>query len=125
MLLLRSAVSSVVFFALMGRKLYFYMWESIPSRYRGDLASRVCQGLVLMVASFTSIKTFPLVYVSLVSNMTPLLTAVASYFLFKVGLSRLDTAILLISFGGVTLLITGAPSKQVEELDVKTAEEEA
>lgn len=60
-----------------------------------------------MVCIFNSIKYFPLVFVSLVSNLTPLLTALLSYFLLNVGLSRLDTSILLISFVGVTILITG------------------
>ena len=87
------------------------MWTSIPRKYVKDLISRVVQGLVLMVCIFSSIKYFPLVFVSLISNLTPLLTALLSFILFKKGLSRLDTAILLVSFAGVTVLITGAPSK--------------
>lgn len=71
-----------------------------------------------MVAIYTSIKSFPLVYVSLVSNLTPLLTAVASYFLFKKGLSKLETTILIVSFCGVTLLITGSPPKAVEDAEI-------
>ena len=118
MLLLRSVVASVIFLFIMKMDVSYYLWKSIPAKYWKDLVSRVMQGLVLMVAIYTSIKNFPLVYVSLVSNMTPLLTAVASYFLFKKGLGKLDTAILVVSFIGVTLLITGSPKKEAEVDDI-------
>lgn len=90
------------------------MWESIPKKYVKDLISRVIQGLILMVCIFSSIKYFPLVFVSLISNLTPLLTALLSFILFKKGLSRLDTAILIVSFVGVTVLITGSPPKSTD-----------
>ena len=60
-----------------------------------------------MVAIYESIKHFPLVFVSLVSNTAPLLTAILSYWLFGVGLSLLDSGVLIVSFAGVAILITG------------------
>ena len=35
------------------------------------------------------------------------MTAVFSYFILKVGLSTEDTSVLLVSFAGVVLLVTG------------------
>ena len=109
----------------MNRHFIYYMWTSIPRKYVKDLVSRVIQGLVLMVAAYTAIKYFPLVFVSLVTNLAPLLTAVLSYFIFRVSLSKLDTIVLLISFIGVTVLITGGNSPQEQssedgETDVET-----
>ena len=43
-----------------------------------------------------------------VSNIGPLIIAVMSYFIFGKGLSPLDTSVLIISFVGVTFLITGS-----------------
>jgi drug/metabolite transporter (DMT)-like permease len=60
---------------------------------------------------YTSVRYLPLVYVALVSNLGPLFTALCSYYYLKKGLSRLDQIILLISFVGVILLITGDVSK--------------
>jgi drug/metabolite transporter (DMT)-like permease len=111
LLVLRSVLSSIIFLAIMNKNIAYYMYRSIPRKYVKDLISRVIQGLILMVAIYTSIKYFPLVFVSLVSNLTPLLTAVLSYVLFKKGLSRLDTTILIVSFIGVTVLITGNQPK--------------
>jgi drug/metabolite transporter (DMT)-like permease len=89
------------------------MWTEIPSNLRKDLFLRVLNGLILMVIIYTSIKEFPLVYVSLVSNTTPIVTAVASYMIFKVKLSKIDIVVLIISFIGVLLLIFGEPAKVI------------
>jgi drug/metabolite transporter (DMT)-like permease len=58
-----------------------------------------------------ALKYFPLVYVSLIYNLAPLLVVLFSYILYKEGLSRLDIAILFASFFGVILLITGSFSE--------------
>ena len=72
---------------------------------------RILQGAARMFCSYFAIKYFPLVLVSLVTNITPLLVAVFSYFLYRVALSKMDIANLIISFFGVAILITGAQEK--------------
>jgi drug/metabolite transporter (DMT)-like permease len=56
---------------------------------------------------YTGIKYFPVIFVTLVQNISPLLIALFSYLLYKVSLSRLDSLNLIISFTGVIILITG------------------
>ena len=92
----------------MNKKFSYYMWKSIPRKYVQNLFIRVTLGLILMVFIFSSIRYFPLVFVSLVSNLTPLLTVLLSYLILKKGITKLDTAILFLSFVGVTVLITGS-----------------
>jgi drug/metabolite transporter (DMT)-like permease len=70
-----------------------------------------------MFATYNSIKNFPLVYVSLVSNTAPVLTAVLAYFIFGNKLSKIDIAVLGISFIGVTILITGGEKTNTKEID--------
>ena len=48
-------------------------------------------------------------FVSLVTNIAPLLVALFSYILYKIALERLDIINLFVSFAGVFLLITGSP----------------
>jgi drug/metabolite transporter (DMT)-like permease len=50
--------------------------------------------------------------VSLVQNLAPLLVALTSYVLYKQALTRLDTSVLLVSFLGVIMLITGGAKKE-------------
>lgn len=56
---------------------------------------------------YTGIKYFPVIFVTLVQNISPLMIALFSYLLYKVSLSRLDSLNLVISFTGVIILITG------------------
>jgi len=70
-----------------------------------------------MVAIYNSIKNFPLVYVSLVSNTAPVLTAVLAYFIFGNKMSKIDITVLGISFIGVTILITGGEQTNTKEVD--------
>lgn len=108
LLFIRSIVSALIFTALMNKNITYYMYSSIERKHYSSVAIRVAIGIMMLVCIYTSVKYLPLVYVSLVSNLTPLLTALFSYLFLKKGLGRLDTAILLTSFAGVILLITGA-----------------
>jgi drug/metabolite transporter (DMT)-like permease len=62
----------------------------------------------MIVCVYTALQYLPLVYVAAVSNIGPLMIALFSYFIFQKGLSPLDITVLVISFVGVTFLITGS-----------------
>ena len=84
-----------------------YMFRGVKRSQIGTLAVRVLLGLLFLVCMYTSAKSLPLVYVALCQNLSPLLTAVFSYVYLKKGLTRLDIGVLVVSFFGVALLITG------------------
>ena len=109
MLVLRSIFSVFVILALMNTKTKYYMFEAVPRDQFKNLLSRILFGTASMFCSYFAIKYFPLVLVSLVTNITPLLVALFSYFLYKVGLARMDIANLILSFLGVAILISGDP----------------
>ena len=44
--------------------------------------------------------------------MAPLLVALTSYALYKQALSRMDTSVLLVTFIGVIMLVTGGDKKE-------------
>ena len=83
------------------------LWSGIEKRQVHLLITRVGLGLMILACIYTSVMYLPLVYVALVSNLGPLLTAVISYLYLGVRLSTLETSILVISFVGVILLVTG------------------
>jgi drug/metabolite transporter (DMT)-like permease len=88
------------------------MFDSIPSDQYLNLIYRIINGTLGMFTSYFAIAYFPLVLVSLVTNITPLLVAVFSYIFYRVGLSKTDTIILIVSFLGVAILITGSTSEE-------------
>ena len=61
----------------------------------------------MLYCVFTSVKYLPLVVVGLMYNLQPIITLLLSYLFLKKGLSRLDIAVLLVSFIGVYVMITG------------------
>jgi drug/metabolite transporter (DMT)-like permease len=64
---------------------------------------------MIMVSVYTAVKGLPPVYVALSSNFSPLFTALLSYVMIKVPITRLDIQVLIISFIGVGILISGTP----------------
>ncbi len=107
MLLLRSIISMLIYLGIMNRRTGEYMYHTIPREQYRNLGVRVVLDLVIMACMFTAIKYLPLVYVSLVVTLGPLLTAVLSYFMLNVALSKVDSLVLVISFIGVVIMITG------------------
>jgi drug/metabolite transporter (DMT)-like permease len=99
--------SVLVIFGLMNSKTKYYMIDAVPRDQYKNLIIRIIVGTASMFCSYFAIKYFPLVLVSLVTNITPLLVALVSYFLYKVGLARMDIANLILSFLGVAILISG------------------
>ena len=79
----------------------------VEKRHRKFIVLRVVQGLVFIMCMYTSIKYLPLVVVSLVINLAPLLTALLSFLFLGIALSALDTTVLLLSFVGVVIIVTG------------------
>ena len=63
---------------------------------------------MFLVSLYTTIKYFPLVFLALITATGPLLTAVLSYFMLGVGLSKFDIGVLLVTFAGIVVMITGS-----------------
>lgn len=72
------------------------------------LTIRVCQGMFNMFCTYYVIKYFPLVYVSIVANIAPLLIAFFAFLIYQEKLTSLDVGVLIVSFIGVSVLITGS-----------------
>ena len=107
-MVLRSFFTAIIFLMIMNKDIKYYMYTDIPKRQITNLISRVCLHIFYVASLYTSIKYFPLVFVALISSLGPLLTAVFSYFMLKYGLTKVDTFILLISFIGILVLISGS-----------------
>jgi drug/metabolite transporter (DMT)-like permease len=119
LLVLRSFASVSIMLAIMNLKTKHYMFDTIPKGQILILITRVCLGLFNMFCQYYTIKYFPLVIVSLMQNMAPLLVALTSFLLYKLPLSRMDTSVLLVCFIGVILIVTGNAAKS-KDLDMST-----
>ncbi len=71
-----------------------------------------------MYCAYLSIKYFPLVFVSLITNIAPLILAFFAFLIFREKLNGFDVFNLLVSFLGVAILITGTFEPTVSEGEV-------
>ena len=96
----------------MNRSFFFYAYTSIPKESYKVVFNRSLIGNFNQLCTFTAIKYFPLVIVSLISNIYPLLVALFGYLLYKEVITRFDKIVLLVSFIGVNFIISGAFQKK-------------
>ena len=107
LLFLRSATSVILLSLLFRSRLKEYLYDNIDKKLKWQLGLRVTLGVLLLVCIYTSVKSLPLVLVGVVTNLSPLLTAVLSFFILKKAPTTVDVVALVASFVGVVLLITG------------------
>ena len=81
---------------------------TVPRKHIFSLVTRVFYSVLGLILVYYGIKYLPLVIVALVNNLTPLATAIMSFYILKVKLSPLDAIVLLVSFIGIVVLITGS-----------------
>ena len=113
LLFLRSATSVVVLATILNYKLKEYLYDKIDLKLKWKLALRVILGVLVIICIYTSVKSLPLVLVGVVTNLSPLFTAVLSFIMLKKALTTIDAVALVVSFSGVVILITGG-EKQSE-----------
>ena len=58
---------------------------------------------------------FPVVFMTLVQNLSPLLIALFSYILYRVKLNLIEVGVLITSFVGFIILVTGSFEESIEE----------
>lgn len=123
LLFLRSCASAIIFLGLLNKNIGDYMYRKIPRKLVTLLALRVASGIGFLVCIYTAAKALPLITVTLVQNLSPLVTAVLSYLLLKKGLTILDSGVLIVSFLGVVILITGSMTTEHHDPWVNPANE--
>ena len=93
---------------LMHKDTVYYLYSSIPRDKIWCLLKRLICGLLNIFFVFTSLKYLPLVVVTLILNTAPLLTVLFSFILYRVSISKLDMAVLILSFIGVVIMLFGS-----------------
>jgi drug/metabolite transporter (DMT)-like permease len=58
---------------------------------------------------------FPVVFMTLIQNLSPLLIALFSYVLYRVKLNLIEVGVLITSFVGFIILVTGSFEESIEE----------
>jgi len=108
LLILRSTASLLIFFLIMNRNIYTYFVTNVPKEYVRTLFVRCCIGCFQFTSVYYCIMYFPVVFMTLIQNLSPLLIAAFSFYLYKVELNKVEIGVLITSFIGFIILVTGS-----------------
>lgn len=108
-LLLRAAISTFLYLLIINVNFKKIMIDPVTPDLRFPLAYRTIQGCFTLLLLYHAVKYLPLVQVALIINLIPLFTAIFGYLYLKERLTLLEIIVLIVSFGGVTVLILGGP----------------
>jgi drug/metabolite transporter (DMT)-like permease len=84
------------------------MVTNIPREMYNTLALGLVVGSINVFAVYYCVMFLPVVIVTLVSNLTPLILALLSYLIYKVKLTGIEVGVLIMSFVGFIILISGS-----------------
>ena len=107
MLVYRATLSAVALSLWLNTSIKRTLWDDLDSKMLGPLATRVVAGNLSVFVNFMAVKYFKLTYVAMVINCAPLLTFFLAAAIFKEKVTKSQTINLLISFGGLMLMIFG------------------
>lgn len=119
MLFLRSIFVLVLMGTLIGTKVKYYMWTSIPPNMTFPLLSRCATGLLAFFCMTTAIKHLPIVLVALIQNTIPIFTSLFGFLILGEKISRSEILCLILAFIGVYMLITSKNSEDNKTADQK------
>jgi drug/metabolite transporter (DMT)-like permease len=66
------------------------MYDEVPKDQVGNLVARCVQGLFIKALQYELMKYFKLTTISLIANMSPLLTLFLGYLILKENVNRSD-----------------------------------
>ncbi len=107
LLALRSITECVISLVLMNTKTKHILITSVESRHFKNLFLRCLLGIVSYFGAFYSLKYLPLILASSVMSLTPVVTAILSYFILRELINRFECMVLLVSLAGVIFMILG------------------
>ncbi len=117
LILLRSLSSILIFLCIMNRNIYNYLVTNVPRHLYKTLLLRCSIGCFQFTSVYYCIMYFPVVFVTLIQNLSPLLIALFSYALYRVKLNLIEVGVLIVSFVGFIILVTGSFKESTEELE--------
>eukprot|EP00347_Sterkiella_histriomuscorum_P022785 403337172 len=104
---LRCSIQIFIQLIWLNTEFKYYVWGSLTKDNGKQLMIRVVIGFFALTTQVIAVRNLPLVLVSIMMNTMPLFTAVFGFFILGETLRILEKICLVLSFVGVTIMITG------------------
>lgn len=105
MLFMRGVYFLVVLLFLMGTKIKWYLYESVPRDMIFPLLVRVTCGCLAFMCVNQAIKHVPIVMVALFVNTMPLFCSLLGFLILREKITKMEVVCLLIAFYGIYSLL--------------------
>mmetsp|Transcript_31552 Transcript_31552/g.41786 ORF Transcript_31552/g.41786 Transcript_31552/m.41786 type:complete len:176 (+) Transcript_31552:678-1205(+) len=121
MLLMRACFSLLILTFAVNKDLKKVTWDPVDRKSVGPLAFRSAQGSITNIINYSVTKYLPLTLISIVNNLSPLVTVILAFFILKERIKKFEIFILIITMGGVALVVIGGNGKQTDQGDASMA----
>ena len=104
---MRSVFALVIQLMVLNVNLKSAVWDGISRDSVGPLVFRVFQGIALNIIEFSVVKYIPMTMISIVYNMSPLITIIFAFLLLKEKVKTFEVIMVIFLIGGVVTVVTG------------------
>ena len=96
-------------------KLKKAVWDGISRDTVGPLIFRTIQGSCTNIINFSVTKYVPLTMISIVNNMSPLITVVFAFLILKEKIKTFEVIMIILTVGGVLTVVLGATPHESDQ----------
>ena len=108
MLTMRSVFALSTQLMVVNVNLKSAVWDGISRDSVGPLIFRTIQGSCTNIINYSVTKYVPLTMISIVNNMSPLITVVFAFLILKEKIKLFEVIMIILIVGGVVTVVTGA-----------------
>lgn len=101
MLTMRAAFAIACLAVVYNKELKKAVWDGVDRKSSGPLVFRSLQGCMDDMIGFTATAVIPLTMISIINNLSPLVTVVLAYFLLKERIACFELMLILLTVVGV------------------------
>jgi len=105
MLFMRSCFAITLQTLYVNKALKKAVWDGVDRKSVGPLVFRSAQGSITNVINYSVTKYLPLTIIAIVNNMGPMITVVLAFCLLKERLKLFDVVCLVLTVGGVLIVV--------------------
>lgn len=103
----RSIISSCITVLLLNKNLKKSLYDELPTECIPALAARCVQITLSIQVNYSAIYYFPLTYVNMFQNISPMVVVVLCYLIYNETMSNQEIIALVLAFFAVTMTIMG------------------
>ena len=117
MLIMRAAFAIITLIAYYNKELKKAVWDGVDRASSPPLIFRSIQGSLDDLIGFTATAVIPLTMISIVNNMSPLITVIMAYIILKERIQGFEILMIILTVAGIFEVVLTANSQDEDSGD--------